>query len=285
MATQEIKTAPAKKAAPAKKKQGFQGIESAIWIIIACIVIAALVYKFIYGNPNHFVGGNPDGEVLDGNLLGTVYKGGVIVPLIQGLFLTVLAISIERWFALRTAFGKGSIQKFVENVKEALKKGDLETCNKLCDKQRGSVANVVGATLKKYKECEEDHKMKKEQKIISIRQELEEATALEMPTLQMNLPIIAAISSLGTLFGLLGTVTGMIKSFAALASGGGADSVALSTGISEALVNTACGIATGALAIITYNYFTNKIDHLTFALDEIGFSIVNTYAATHIEEA
>ena len=280
MATQEVKKTPAK-----KKSTGFKGIEQAIWIIIACIVIAALIYKFVYGNPAHFVGDNPEGEVLDGNLLGTVYKGGVIVPIIQGLFLTVLAISIERFFALRSAFGKGNIRKFVENIKEALKGGDLAKCQQLCDKQKGSVANVVGATLKKYAACEEDKNMKKDQKLIAIRQELEEATALEMPTLQMNLPIIAAISSLGQLFGLLGTVTGMIKSFAALASGGGADSVALSTGISEALVNTACGIATGALAIITYNYFTNKIDHLTFALDEIGFSIVNTYAATHSDEA
>lgn len=280
MATQEVKKAPVK-----KQKTGFQGIAQAIWIIIACIVIAGLIYKFIYGNPDHFVGGNPDGEVLDGNLLGTVYKGGVIVPLIQGLFLTVLAISIERWFALKTAWGTGGLRKFVENVKVALKAGDLAKCHQLCDKQKGSVANVIGATLNRYETCEKDVHMKKEQKLVAIRQELEEATALEMPTLTMNLPIIAAISSLGTLFGLLGTVTGMIKSFAALASGGGADSVALSTGISEALVNTACGIATGALAIITYNYFTNKIDHLTFALDEIGFTIVNTYAAAHSDEA
>jgi len=97
----------------------------------------------------------------------------------------------------------------------------------------------------------------------------------------MNLPIIATIVTLGTLTGLLGTVTGMIKSFAALAAGGGGDSLQLSTGISEALINTAFGILTGALAVISYNYFTNKIDKLTFSLDEVGFTIVQTFAATH----
>jgi len=102
-----------------------------------------------------------------------------------------------------------------------------------------------------------------------------------LPTLQMNLPIIATIVTLGTLTGLLGTVTGMIKSFAALAAGGGGDSLQLSTGISEALINTAFGILTGALAVISYNYFTNKIDKLTFSLDEVGFTIVQTFAATH----
>ena len=68
---------------------------------------------------------------------------------------------------------------------------------------------------------------------------------------------------------------------AALGAGGGTDSVALSTGISEALVNTAFGILTGALAVISYNYYTNKIDKLTYSLDEVGFSIVQTFAATH----
>ena len=103
-----------------------------------------------------------------------------------------------------------------------------------------------------------------------------------MPALQQNLPIIATLTTLGTLVGLLGTVMGMIKSFSALASGdGAADSQALSTGISEALVNTATGIATGAFAVISYNYFSNKIDNLTYAIDEIGFCIVNAFNKTH----
>ena len=117
--------------------------------------------------------------------------------------------------------------------------------------------------------------------LITKEKELEEATALELPMMTENLPIIATITTLGTLFGLLGTVIGMIRSFAALSAGGGADSMALSQGISEALINTAFGILTGALAVISYNYYTNKIDKLTYGLDEVGFSIVQTFAATH----
>ena len=130
---------------------------------------------------------------------------------------------------------------------------------------------------------EENKALPKEQKLIAIQKELEEATALEMPMMQENLPILATITTLGTLFGLLGTVIGMIRSFAALASGGSADSLALSQGISEALINTAFGIMTGALAVISYNYFTNKIDRLTYSLDEVGFTIVQTFAANHAE--
>ena len=121
----------------------------------------------------------------------------------------------------------------------------------------------------------------KEQKIANIQAEVEQATALELPTLEQNLPVVATMTTLGTLMGLLGTVIGMIKSFAALANAGAPDSIALSTGISEALVNTAFGIMTGALAVISYNFFTSKIDSITYCIDEIGFTIVQTFSATH----
>ena len=83
------------------------------------------------------------------------------------------------------------------------------------------------------------------------------------------------------MIGFLGTVMGMIKSFQAMGQSGAPDSTALSIGISEALVNTASGIATGAFAVIFYNYFTNKIDNMTYAIDELGFTIVSTFSATH----
>jgi biopolymer transport protein ExbB len=69
----------------------------------------------------------------------------------------------------------------------------------------------------------------------------------------------------------------MINAFAALAQAGAPDSVGLAAGISEALINTALGIGTSALAIIFYNYFTSAIDSLTFGIDEAGFSIVNNF--------
>lgn len=264
-----------------KKTTTFTGIKSAGWVIVCCLVLAICIYHFVFGNPTNFMNNDPNNHPLPGNFLGTIYKGGVIVPIIQTLLLTVLALSIERYFAIRTAFGKGSLTKFVKNIKEALSAGDMRKAQSVCDAQRGSVANVVTATLRKYQEMENDTTVTKEQKILSIQKELEEATALELPMMEQNLPIIGTITTLGTLMGLLGTVIGMIRSFAALAAGGSADSMALSQGISEALINTAFGILTGALAVISYNYFTNKIDKLTYCLDEVGFSIVQTFAATH----
>lgn len=264
-----------------KKSASFTGIKSAGLVMVCCLVLAICIYHFLLGNPTNFMNNDPNNHPLPGNFLGTIYKGGVIVPIIQTLLLTVLALSIERYFAIRSAFGRGSLTKFVKNIKEALASGDMRKAQEVCDAQRGSVANVVTATLRKYQEMENDNTVTKEQKILAIQKELEEATALELPMMEQNLPIIGTITTLGTLMGLLGTVIGMIRSFAALAAGGSADSMALSQGISEALINTAFGILTGALAVISYNYFTNKIDKLTYSLDEVGFSIVQTFAATH----
>ena len=277
MATTQAKANP-------KKKSGFQGVRDAIWIIIACFILAVCFFKFVLGNPDNFVGGDPANAVKDGSLLGTVYKGGIVVPVIITLLFTVIALSIERFFALRTAFGKSSLTKFVINVKQAINAGDMAKAQQICDKQQGCVANVVGASIAAYKEMETLPNLKRAQKVAKIQQAHEEATQLEMPTLQMNMPILATIVTLGTLTALFGTVVGMIRSFAALASGGG-DSLQLSEGISEALVNTASGILTSWFAVVSYNYYSNKIDKLTYALDEVGYTIAQTYEANHADEA
>jgi len=276
-----------KAAAPkaVKKSQGFTGIRGAFWILVVCFIAAELFFSLVLGNTANFQGNDNANAPI--NMLGTIFKGGVIVPIIHTLLLTVLCLSVERWLALKTAFGKGSLTKFVANIKASLKANDFAKAEELCNKMQGSVANVVIASLRTYKEMDNgaNTNLKKSQKVARIQQAHEEATQLEMPTLQMNLPIVATIVTLGTLTGLLGTVTGMIRSFSALAAGGGGDSLALSTGISEALINTAFGIATSWCAVISYNYFTNKIDKLTYALDEVGYSIAQTYEANHTDEA
>lgn len=258
-----------------------RGIQSAALVILGCLIIAVCIFHFIFGNPSNFMNNDPSNHPLPGNLAGTIYKGGIIVPVILTLLFTVLVLSVERAFAIGKARGKNKLPKFVRGIRAALDAKDLKKAEDLCLEQKGSVASVVYATLKKYAEMEQNDTLTKEQKLLNIQRAAEEATALEMPSLEQNLPIIATMTTLGTLIGLLGTVVGMIRSFAALANAGAPDSVALSAGISEALVNTAFGILTGAFAVVSYNYFTSKIDQITYAIDEVGFSLVQTYAAGH----
>lgn len=262
-------------------KNIFKGFGSAGFVLVICFIIALVIYNYVLGNPANFLNNDPNNQPVPGNLMGTIYKGGVIVPIIQTLLLTVLVLSVERLIAIRRAKGRGNLPQFIEKIKEYLKNGDLEQAEKLCDQQRGAVANVIRTSLRKYQQMEGDSSLTKEQKMLGIQAEVEQATALELPMLEQNLPVVATMTTLGTLMGLLGTVLGMIKSFAALANAGAPDSIALSTGISEALVNTAFGIATGALAVISYNFFTSKIDAITYSIDEIGFTIVQTFSVTH----
>ena len=270
-----------KAAAPAKKSSGFKGVKDAWIILVICCIIAYCFYFFVLGDPSHFQGGDREGHPAD--LMGTVYKGGFVVGLILTLLLSVIVVGVERFFAIKSASGKINLAKFTAQVKDAIKAQDFTKAKDLCAKMQGSVANVVLASINMYETVEKDETLKKSQKISKIQQAHEEATQLEMPTLTMNLPMVATIVSLGTLTALFGTVLGMIGSFQALSAGGGADSMALSAGISEALVNTASGILTSWVATVVYNYFSNKIDKLTFALDEVGYTIAATYDSNHHE--
>jgi biopolymer transport protein ExbB len=275
----------------------------ALIAIPAILIIAVLLYMFVLGNPANFEGGDPNNHPLPGNWLGVVYKGGFIVPILMGFFLMVITFSVERFITIAKAQGSGSIEGFVRRIKAHLNDEKLQEALNECDKQKGSVGNVIRATLLKYKEMSELTKREKqgaavlgnapsgaivvadvqdkEQKIAAIQKQLEEATSLELPMLEKNLTIIATLASVATLTGLLGTVIGMIKAFAALATAGAPDAVALANGISEALINTALGIASSAFAIIAYNYFTSQIDTLTYSIDEIGVSITHTYNSKH----
>jgi len=264
--------------APVQKKESNL---FSILVIPVSLVVCIVIYMFVLGSPGNFVNNDTHNNPKVGNYMGVVYKGGTIVPILMTLFLIVLIYVIERLLTIRKAKGEGDVDEFLKSVKASLDKGDVTNALKACDKQKGSVANVVKATLEKYKEMESETGMNKDQKILSIQKEVEEATSLELPMLEKNLVFLATIASVATLIGLLGTVLGMIKAFAALAIAGNPDATALATGISEALINTALGILTSAVAIIMYNFFTTKIDGLTYRIDEAGVSIAQSFASRH----
>ncbi|MCR5861493.1 MotA/TolQ/ExbB proton channel family protein [Flavobacterium sp. J372] len=244
--------------------------------IVLCIVVGILVWKFIMGHPSNFEDGNPEGHPLPGNYLAMVYKGGYVVPILMGLLLMAIVFSFERFFVISKASGKGNVDSFVRKVQSQIAAGNINEAMAECDKQQGTVANVVKAGLVKYEEVKREG-FDSERAEAAIQQEIEQATSLEMPMLEKNLVIISTLVSIGTLAGLLGTVTGMIKAFSALGAGSTPDSSQLANGISEALINTATGISTSTIAIIFYNLFTSKIDKLTYSIDEAGFTIVQTY--------
>ncbi|WP_306353984.1 MotA/TolQ/ExbB proton channel family protein [Flavobacterium sp. '19STA2R22 D10 B1'] len=266
----------ASNASIAKKESTGGNSVFAGFAIAICIILGILIWKFIMGHGSNFENGDNTLHPLPGNYLGMVYKGGVIVPVLMGLFLMVVVFSIERFFVITKASGKGNVDAFVKKVQVDIAKGNIDAAIGECDNQKGSVANVIKSALIKYQEVKLEG-LDSEKATETIQKEIEEATSLEMPMLEKNLTIISTLVSIGTLAGLLGTVMGMITAFGALATAGTPDQAQLANGISEALINTATGISTSTLAIISYNFFTSKIDKLTYSIDEAGFTIAQTY--------
>ena len=269
--------APAPKPAAAATK-GKGGLNPAL-VIPLLFAIALCVYIFVLGAPEHFKDGDHAKGPVDGDYYGIVYKGGPIVPILMTCFLIVLTFTIERLITLNKASGSGSIDSFVRKVRSLLDKNQIEEAIRECDKQKGSVGNVIKAGLLKYRQLTTETALDKEQKLAALQKEIEEATTLELPMLQKNLTIIATLAGASTLLALLGTVIGMIKAFAALGTSGSPDSAALATGISEALINTALGIGTSAIATISYAYLNSRVDDLTYSIDEIGMSLQSNFAA------
>ena len=244
--------------------------------VALCLVFGYIMWQYVMGNPANFENGDPNGHPLPGNFLGMVYKGGIVIAVLIGLLTMTVVFSIERFLVISKASGKGNVGKFVQEIQGLINNGKINEAMEACDAQQGSVANVVRAGLVKYEEMKKEG-YSSEEATEAIQKEIEEATTLEMPMLERNMIVLATLVSIGTLVGLLGTVTGMIKAFSALSTSGTPDSAALATGISEALVCTASGIGTSTLAIVMYNSFTTKIDRLTYSIDEAGFAITQSY--------
>ncbi len=254
---------------------------------LICIIAGYVIWRFVVGAASNFTNPDPAGGFWPSHKgpktnFSKMYEGGIIVPILIGCFLIVFTFVIERLLTVLKASGSGSIADFIRKVQYNLANKNVDAALAECDRQKGSVGNVMKAGLRKYKEMITVGELSTEQKVLAIQKEVEEATALELPMLEKNLVFLSTIASVATLLGLLGTVIGMIRAFSALGnSGGGEAAQTLSQGISEALYNTALGIGTSAFAIITYNVFTTKIDSITYGIDESGFTLTQSFASLY----
>ncbi len=270
----EIKPTATTTAAPrttATSVQPKRSKNAVSWIApLLCLILGYCIWRFLIGSDNNFTQPDPAGGFWPSHqgpksALARMYQGGIIVPVLIGCLLIVVTFVVERFLTIIKATGTGNIAEFIRKVQFHLANKDVDKAIAECDKQKGSVGNVMKAGLRKYKEMISNTELDTEQKVLNIQKEVEEATALELPMLEKNLVFLSTMASVATLLGLLGTVMGMIRSFTALGAAGGAEaSSKLSEGISEALYNTALGIGTSAISIIMYNVFTTRIDGITY---------------------
>lgn len=244
-------------------------------VIPLSLLVAWLIYHYILGDASNFEEGIRGGQPVKNNYLGTIYRGGPIVVILISFQVMLVTYVLERFFSLRMAKGQGDVAEMISAASERFQKGDLQALSTLCQDQGGSVAHVIEQGCRSFQE-----KLDEQTRPLApsqLQNELENAAQLEVPLLQKNMGILSTLAQIATLVGLLGTVTGMIIAFSALARVGAPDAVGLASGISQALVTTALGISTSAIAIVFYNYFNNRIEQIAYSIDEAIFRIVRAY--------
>lgn len=208
-----------------------------------------------------------------------IRDGGPVVSVLIALTIMVVTFIFERLLSLNRAKGRTAMTVFLKKIQQEIHAGNIDGAIEACDRQRGSLANVIRNGLARYKELKESGKVKEQKEMMAdVQHAIEEAMLLEVPLLEKNLVVLSTIASTATMVGLFGTVIGMIRAFKALAQAGVPDAVQLSLGISEALINTAGGIFAAILGIVFYNVFTTRVDNFTYMIDEASYSIVQTLA-------
>ena len=247
-------------------------------IIALCLIAAYAVFYLVLGAEGNFT--DPETGVVDMhnpvNALGMIYTGGPLVGLLIACTLVAITYTVERWLSISKASGKSAMDTFAKDVVALVEKGDYQAALKACDAQKGSLANVLRGAIEKYSKVEGDSTLNAEQKKGEVQRVIDENMNLETPLLEKNLVIVSTVASISTMIGLLGTTVGMIRAFAALGAGGTVSAQQLSIGISEALYNTAGGLAAAIIAIVAYNFFTNKVDTFVYTMDEAILDLMET---------
>jgi len=185
----------------------------------------------------------------------------------------MLTYIIERAYAFYKARSRIGTEQFVSQITEALRNDNIMEAVSICEEAGGPLANVLKAGLLRYSQAMiEDKEITKE----DIQEAIEEAGLLEIPQLERNLAVLGTIAVIAPLLGLLGTVTGMIKSFTTIALEGTGDPQQLAGGISEALLTTATGLTIAIPTMVAYNYFDARVSRFVLEIQQVSTEIINS---------
>ncbi len=207
--------------------------------------------------------------------MGTLYyyfqRGGPIMwPLLICSVLGVIFI-VERtiWFYRI----KGEASEIYAGVREALLGGDLRRAVEITESYNHPVAATLKAGLLRYGRSTEE-----------IERAMEVVALHEISRLEKNLWILATVANIAPLFGFLGTVTGMINSFEALAEVGLGNPKAVAAGIAEALITTAAGLMIALPVQYVFNHFTNRVNHYTLGMETSAAVLLETFQEARAEK-
>lgn len=188
-------------------------------------------------------------------------KGGPVMWPLLALSVLALTVIFWRWWALRQA--TAGVPAFIRDLRASLVKADVGGAVATCERHKGPVAAIVKAGLLRFGRRHEE-----------VERALQDASAHELAMLERGLPILATVAIIAPLLGFLGTVTGMINSFEALASVGLNNPAAVAQGISEALITTAAGLIIAIPVQMAYNYFVSNVNALVRNMESAANTVL-----------
>jgi len=196
-------------------------------------------------------------------------KGGPFMwPLLFALIVGIAMAFVKFW-----ALTKASIntRKFLAKIKGALSTGGIGAATEVCVNTRGPVASIFHAGL-----------LRAGRGVEYVEKAIESAATIEMAFLERGMVWLATVANIAPMLGFLGTVSGMIKAFTAIALAGDIEPSLVASGISEALITTAAGLAIAIPIQALHNFFVSRIDRLIIDMEESSSDLVDTL--TEIEQ-
>ena len=172
-----------------------------------------------------------------------------------------LAVFLERLWVLRRKYVIPG--EFIRNVEELLKKRKISEAIFLCQSDTSSIAKIFLAGLKNTGRG-----------MWLVKESIEERGGREGVVLEKHVGILSTIANLTPLLGLLGTVSGMIKTFNVISVQGVGNPAPLAGGIAEALITTATGLSVAIPTLVIYRIIKDKAESLIFEMEENSIKII-----------
>lgn len=197
---------------------------------------------------------------------GLILKGGPLMILIIMCSIVALAVVVERIISLRKA--QINTADFMERISEKLRRNKINDAVDMCNAMPGPIAQILKAGILKHDRPRSE-----------IKEAIEEAGIHEVPRLEKNLGALATIAHISPLLGLLGTVTGMVRSFQVIEQKAGVlmpvNPGDLAGGIWESLVTTVAGLAVAIPTYVAYNFLVSKVDGFVLEMEKSATDVIN----------
>ncbi len=188
-------------------------------------------------------------------------KGGTFMWWLLTVALVGFVFIIERAWTLNRA--RVNTRKLIGTVITTLRNDGVQAAAEECQKVRGPIAAILYSGLQKADKGRD-----------AVEKAIGTAGTIEMSFLERGLIWVSSVTTIAPLIGFLGTVSGMINAFEAIAASEQVNAKLVASGISEALITTATGLIVAIPATIGYNYFVSTIDRFVIEMEETSAELI-----------